>query len=65
MYVRKNIDFWKKLTGINFERLRKALTNIKNNLIDFDYMYLTFDALIGINNIIADSNSISQVKQRC
>ena len=53
----------KELSDINFERLRKALTHIKNNLFDSDNnMYLAFNLLIDINNMITGSNSITQRK---
>ena len=42
----------KKLSHINFERLKNALVYIKKNLIDSDdHMYLAVDSLItGSNN---------------
>lgn len=51
----------KELTDPNYERLKKAMSNIENNLIDIDYggnMYLTVDSLIDINNIIFGSNKV-------
>ena len=49
-----------KLSDINFERLKKALTYIKNNLFDSDNnMYVTVDLLIDINNIITGSKNIT------
>ena len=50
----------KKLSDINFERLKKALTYKSNKLIDSDDdMYLTAaDSLIDIKNIITGSNNI-------
>ena len=51
----------KELTHPNYERLKKAMSNIENNLIDIDYggnMYLTVDSLIDINNIIFGSNKV-------
>ena len=47
------------------ERLKKALTYIKNNLIDSDYnMHLTVESLIdrnnkNRNNIVTSSNNIT------
>ena len=41
----------KELSDINFERLKKALTYIKNHLFDSDNnMFLTVNSLIDINN---------------
>ena len=51
----------KELTDPNYERLKKAMSNIENNLKDIDYggnMYLTVDSLIDINNIIFGSNKV-------
>ena len=48
-----------ELSDINFERLKNALTHIKNNLIDCDNMYVTVDLLIYINNIITGSKNIT------
>ena len=52
----------KELTDPNYERLKKAMSNIENNLIEIDYggnMYLTVDSLIDINNIIFGSNKVT------
>ena len=59
-YVKKILISEKGLGDINFERLRKALIYVKNNLIDFDSgnnMYLTVDSLIVKNNIITSSSN--------
>ena len=48
------------MSYINFERLKKSLIYVKNNLIDSDNdMYLTVDSLIDISNIITGSNNIT------
>ena len=48
-----NIGLWKRMSDINFERLKNAFVYIKNDLIYSDNnMYLTVDSLIDINNII-------------
>ena len=50
----------KKLSHINFERLKNALVYIKKSLIDSDdHMYLAVDSLIDISNIITGSNNIA------
>ena len=35
-YAKKTLVCEKELSDINFERLKNALVNMKNNLIDFD-----------------------------
>ena len=47
------------MNDINFEKSKKGLTYIKNNLIDSNNMYLTVDSLININNVITGSNNIN------
>ena len=50
----------KEFTETNYIRLQKALVYIENNLIDSDWgMYLKFDPLIEINNVIICSNNIT------
>ena len=50
----------KELSDINFERLKKALVYINNNLIDSDSnIYLDFDLLADINNIVTGWNNIT------
>ena len=47
-----NIGLWKRMSDINFERLKNAFVYIKNDLIYSDNnIYLTIDSLIDINNI--------------
>ena len=47
-----NIGLWKRMSDINFERLKNAFVYIKNDLIYSDNnIYLTVDSLIDINNI--------------
>ena len=47
----------KDFTKTNYERLKKALVYIKNDLINFDgNIYLAVDSLIEINNIIIRPN---------
>ena len=59
--LRKILVFEKELSDINFERLKKALIYIKDNLIDSDEnMYLTVDSLIDINNMITGLNDITR-----
>ena len=49
----------KELSGTNFERLKKALWNIKNNLIESENnVYLNVDSRIDINSIITGLNNI-------
>ena len=49
----------KEFTETNYERLKKNLVYIKNNLIDCDgNIYLTVHSLIEINNIVTGSNNI-------
>ena len=55
-YVWKNVSLWKRTEWYYFERLKKALTYIKNNLTDSHNKFLTVNSLIG--NIITESNSI-------
>ena len=50
----------KELSDINFEILKKALVYINNNLIDSDSnIYLDFDLLADINNIVTGWNNIT------
>ena len=59
-YVNKFLVWEKKLNDINFEKSKKGLLYIKNNLIDSNNnMYLTVDSLININNVITGSNNIN------
>ena len=59
-YVKKFLVWEKKLNYINFEKSKKGLLYIKNNLIDSNNnMYLTVDSLININNVITGSNNIN------
>ena len=47
----------KELRGTNFERLKKALWNIKNNLIESENnVYLNVDSRIDINSITGLNN---------
>ena len=48
------------MNDVNFEKSKKGLLYIKNNLIDSNNnMYLTVDSLININNVITGSNNIN------
>ena len=50
----------KELTHTNYERLKKALSNIENNLIDSNgNSYLTVDYLLEVNNKITGSNNFT------
>ena len=50
----------KELSDINFETLKQALVYINNNLIDSDSnIYLDFDLLADINNIVTGWNNIT------
>ena len=52
-----------EFNDINFERLKKELAYIKNNLIDSDNsMYLTVNSLTDIKNIITGLNNITLIK---
>ena len=54
----------KKFTKINYERLKKGMSYIKNHLIDsYGNMYLIVDSLIEINNMITglDNNTLRKV----
>ena len=49
----------KESSDINFERLKIALINLKNNLVDSENnMFLTVDSLVDIKNITTCSNDI-------
>ena len=53
------------MSDVNFEWLKKALTYIKNNVIDSDNnIYLTVDSLVGINNIITGWNNITLIEAK-
>ena len=49
----------RELIDINFDKIKKALRYVKNNLIYSDNIYFTVDSLIVINNIITGSNNIT------
>ena len=54
----KNIGLWKRVEWYWNERLKKPLTHIKNNLINYDNnMVLSIDSLIDRNNIIIGLNN--------
>ena len=57
--VKEILTSEKGFTQTNYKSLQKAWIYIEKNLIDFDDgMYLTFDSLIVINNIINGSKII-------
>ena len=59
-HIKKMLVSEKELNDINFKRLKKALLDITNNLIDSDNnMYYTIDSLIYINKTISGSSNIT------